>query len=665
MHERSFSDDWLPSWMLLSSSLRSEYKKLVKTSGDSSSKATNVNKGKLPVAFGGAQEISCYGCGGPHKKGDPECRAGKYDVHSCAPADYKARMDRKRKNDASSSGGSNNDGNRGPKKVKKYKEGEKKPCKALNFGKGKCRFGAKCKFLHDSKQGKAKDGEFTPKQNQMIQTMLASAMKQTAVLIAKKNKAKKQKKQKAEKDDSYSESVDYGAMIASVFLAPIKNTIPRDYVADDKAVVMASNLHNVDSNCGIDTDAGISISTMRTDFPLWVDESDSAKKSIAAPAGINEGSSTIGGRGPMVIRPKSGEYLIDPDAVFIEPSKGQPNFRVLSTQRLKINGLRLVQCYNGTMIDVIEDRLTKKTIKLSEEGPEGTQILVPDTILCPIFRNLSNMKSIVNDVRKRNRSAMVIVDEYGRDIMDGVDNEEMEGGDKDLKVLAFNVAKCSEEERSSLFSRRFGYCNPDLLVKMNEDKDFGVLPKFVKLNEDNFVMDSAKFHKKTHNRTDPAIARVRPPWFRVYFDGYGGGASMGAESYEGAIGGYLFVCSSTGDVHYKLYASHEQFPAALFQFLVYVEAEGHRCHELYCDTFSVNISAEVEEVAGLFQVRVIPVSSGTPQEIAFAETQVRVIAERSRATMLGAPHLPSWCWALADKHGVHSKHITDIYTAMK
>jgi hypothetical protein len=47
-------------------------------------------------------------------------------------------------------------------------------------------------------------------------------------------------------------------------------------------------------------------------------------------------------------------------------------------------------------------------------------------------------------------------------------------------------------------------------------------------------------------------------------DGYGGGQSMGTESYEGAIGGYLFVCSSTGDLHHKLYASHEQFPAAVF-----------------------------------------------------------------------------------------------------
>ena len=46
--------------------------------------------------------------------------------------------------------------------------------------------------------------------------------------------------------------------------------------------------------------------------------------------------------------------------------------------------------------------------------------------------------------------------------------------------------------------------------------------------------------------------------------GYGGGGSLGGESYEGAIGGYLFVCPSTGEKHHKLCASHEQFPAALF-----------------------------------------------------------------------------------------------------
>ncbi len=93
-------------------------------------------------------------------------------------------------------------------------------------------------------------------------------------------------------------------------------------------------------------------------------------------------------------------------------------------------------------------------------------------------------------------------------------------------------------------------------------------------------MDSAKFKKKTHQRTDPSISMGRPCWFRTHIDGYGGGSSLGGESYEGAVGGYLFVCSSTGDIHHKLYASHEQFAAAMSQFLVHVESEGHRCHEI-------------------------------------------------------------------------------------
>ena len=128
---------------------------------------------------------------------------------------------------------------------------------------------------------------------------------------------------------------------------------------------------------------------------------------------------------------------------------------------------------------------------------------------------------------------------------------------------------------------------------------------------------------------------------------------MGEESYEGAIGGYLFRCPTTGETHHKLYASHEQFPAAVFQFLVHVEGEGRRCFELYVDTFAVNLSAELEEVCGLFQTKIVPISAGTPQELAFVESAHRDIAGRSRAMLIGAPHLPGWAWALADKHSFY------------
>ena len=67
-----------------------------------------------------------------------------------------------------------------------------------------------------------------------------------------------------------------------------------------------------------------------------------------------------------------------------------------------------------------------------------------------------------------------------------------------------------------------------------------------------------------------------------------------------------------------------------------------------------NISAEAEEVTGVFHARAVPVSAGSPQEVSFVETTLRVVAGRSRAMLLGAPHLPKWCWALADKYAVHT-----------
>ena len=275
--------------------------------------------------------------------------------------------------------------------------------------------------------------------------------------------------------------------------------------------------------------------------------------------------------------------------------------------------------------------------------------------------NPKQVKRIAENIRKRNQSAMLASLEDDCD--DQTPNEtlpdkamiaKLTSKEKfDVSVMAFNVAKLSEEERSRLFVRRFGYCNSHLLARMTRDPDFGKLPKMIALNEDNPIKDAAKFRKLSHGRTDPELSMGRLPWHRTYVDGYGGGKSMGAESYEGAIGGYLFACSSTGDLHHKLYASHEQFPAAVYQFLIHVEGEGNRCHELYCDTFAVNLSAELEEVCTLFHVRIVPVSAGTPQEVAFVETAHRVVAGRSRAMLLGAPHLPAWAWALGDKYAIY------------
>jgi hypothetical protein len=86
----------------------------------------------------------------------------------------------------------------------------------------------------------------------------------------------------------------------------------------------------------------------------------------------------------------------------------------------------------------------------------------------------------------------------------------------------------------------------------------------------------------------------------------------------------------------------------LYQFLTDVEKEHFRCHEIRVDTHSVNISDEAEDVAALFRVKITPISAGTPQENAYAESGVRVLANLSRGFLAGAPHLPQKCWGLSD-----------------
>ncbi len=85
-------------------------------------------------------------------------------------------------------------------------------------------------------------------------------MKRTAAAIAKKNKQKEKKPKIKEKKGESEDDEDYSAMLASCFLAPVRNAIKRDLVVSG-SIVMATDLHSVHKHCGIDSDAGVSIST--------------------------------------------------------------------------------------------------------------------------------------------------------------------------------------------------------------------------------------------------------------------------------------------------------------------------------------------------------------------------------------------------------------------
>jgi hypothetical protein len=162
---------------------------------------------------------------------------------------------------------------------------------------------------------------------------------------------------------------------------------------------------------------------------------------------------------------------------------------------------------------------------------------------------------------------------------------------------------------------------------------------------------------KRNDKYRDEVTRKCGPYWRIYYDSYGGQNSMGAESYQGAVGGFVFVCPSSGTIKVKLYASTKQFPAILYQVLQEIETEGYACKEMYFDTFKVNFSAAAEEVAAMFKVRLVPVSAGSPEEVAYAESAVKTIAAMSRCLMAGAPHLPKCFWGLAD---IHAAQIVDV-----
>jgi hypothetical protein len=55
----------------------------------------------------------------------------------------------------------------------------------------------------------------------------------------------------------------------------------------------------------------------------------------------------------------------------------------------------------------------------------------------------------------------------------------------------------------------------------------------------------------------------------------------------------------------------------------------------------------------MFKVRIIPISGGTPQELAYVESAVRVVGQMSRALMFGVGHLPQFCWGLSDFYAAY------------
>ena len=422
-----------------------------------------------------------------------------------------------------------------------------------------------------------------------------------------------------------------------------------------------------------DTGSAEGISTYRDDF-YDLDQSDLAKDS-AIIKGPSVGTPLCEGRGVLIFTfEEKGVMmgLVHSHGIYAVTSSDVLEFRLASAMELKRHGIRMIggvfkepdiiECVrtraritatNEHKIMVVRTKGKAKDLRRTVKFDDYLQ-RVARGLTSPLFQ-LSWFDSSLSHQDEKQCAKMVATHPLSTFLCSTV-NQEF------VSINLMNEAKLTSIERSRLFCRRLAYCDTNMFRVMASKESFGDFPNLPALNEDNKYADMGKFKRLPYKKNDPENTMNCPPFWNVKVDGYGGQGSLGPASHEGAIGAYLFCCVSTGSVDCRLYASHKQFPIALHQFLVRVQAEYWKVRTIFVDTHSVNISADVEEVLALFQVKLMPVSAGTPQEMAFAESKVRIIKRMSTAMLLGAPHLPANSWALADKYAAFISDFLPVQT---
>jgi hypothetical protein len=390
----------------------------------------------------------------------------------------------------------------------------------------------------------------------------------------------------------------------------------------------ASPMHDM-SCIGIDTCSARSISCLAEDFlDLKMNSGEDEDDDLRGIGGTSEVSGTgtllffakdIEGTMKLVIEPE-GSYIANP------PSK----FRLIGQMRMKEMGVPLSQDYDDAGTDILKCKRSGTILPLKKGN--GIQLL--KTFTHPLDDELKEkIRGYVKKLKESNSFLPHVVD-----LKNMVNGENT--------VLIMNEGNLSSEKYERLLHWRLGHANSKVLKAMD-------LIEKSHLNEDCYCCNEAKFKRAPFPKNEGSYVAVSEPFWRIYGDGFGGQNSLGCESYGGAKGGMIFVCPMSGSIILKLYAKAKQFPAILYQVLQHIESQGFVCRVVLVDTYVLNMSEAAEEVAAVFRTRIIPISAGTPQELAYAERAVRTIAEKSRSMLLGAPHLPNSMWGLADLNAAY------------
>jgi hypothetical protein len=294
-------------------------------------------------------------------------------------------------------------------------------------------------------------------------------------------------------------------------------------VSANKAKVNVQSLHDMDY-VGIDTCSARSVSSEISDF-LFLDRSLEASMSVSL-NGVGEGGPRVLARGSMLVSTLDEEgrqtFMLDPAGVLIESSASQARLRIFGEQRMKRFGYYVVQDWASN-----KDALHYKgSVRIPLETKRGI-LMVRTTPWNLDLEQTRVIDKLVSDVVAKE------LDEYCFQM--NVEDELV--AKSNLPIMVMNVAKLSRIERERIDHWRHAHRSS----------------KGERYEEKCHTCEASK-HKaiyKQNKQYHGTSVSTNIPYWRMYSDAYGGQRSMGVESYEGGIGGFVFVCPVSGKIKAK------------------------------------------------------------------------------------------------------------------
>jgi len=213
-------------------------------------------------------------------------------------------------------------------------------------------------------------------------------------------------------------------------------------------------------------------------------------------------------------------WVIDPEGVYIEKTRDDPDFRVLKRGQWKRHSLLSLKTTKHLKMDV---RCT---------GVQEIAEIYCTTRVTHKEKTFIVKNGVIGRLQQGDGSAMMWGCNSENFSQSGnLDDEPLSQRrnhtstrNNEYPVMVLNETKLDGIEQARLWHWRTAHSGGDVPMKMGTFQ--------IRLNEDCYCYDQAKYKHKSYKRNRIDAYAKNDPWWHVFCDGYGGQLSMGTESYE-------------------------------------------------------------------------------------------------------------------------------------